>query len=251
MILALLVRVATFGTEKKKCPGLIVPVVLPTVDNEVTEVLTKEEMARLLKVLQAGTYTDKKGVVHVISRDAIDIVYLAISTGMRRGEILGIEWKNVDYQAETILVPHPKERRRKHVHINRIVLDVLKSREGNGSRFVFPARDWKEKDGHITDPKRSLHVIKRAAGLPGDFRPCHSYRHVWATTALTPVEDGGAGIDIYTVSKSLGHRSIETTERYLTLIDKSKKSALDRVAAIFAPKELLPANVVPITKVSS
>ena len=245
MILALLVRIAAFGVERKRCPGLTVQVELPEVDNVVTEVLTKDETARLLKVLQAGSFVDKKGVKHEISQDAIDLVYLLVSTGMRRGEVLGIEWKNVDYQAETILIPNPKEKKSKVVHINPIVLAVLESRKDNGSAFVFPCRDWKEKDGHIVDPKRSLNLIKKLADLPADFRCAHGFRHNWATWALTSVDDGGAGIDIYTVSKSLGHKSIKTTERYLTLIDKSKKNASNRMAAIFAPKEL-PENVVSI-----
>jgi len=247
MILALLVRIAAFGVERKRCPGLTVQVELPEVDNVVTEVLTKDETARLLAILQAGTFVDKKGVKHEISRDAIDIVYFLLTSGMRRGEVLEIEWKNVDTERGFITVPHPKEKKSKTVHINPIIADILESRKNNGSRFVFPARTWEEEDAHIVDPKRSLNLIKKEAKLPADFRCAHGYRHNWATMALTSVEEGGAGIDIYTVSKSLGHASIKTTERYLTLIDQAKKTASNRMAAIFAPKEL-PANVIAINK---
>ena len=243
MILALLVRIAAFGVEEKRCPGLVAKVELPAVDNVVTEFLTKDETARLLAILQAGTFVDKKGVKHEISRDAIDIIYFLLTTGMRRGEVLGIEWKNVG--PEFITVPHPKERKSKTIRINPIIADILESRKDNGSAFVFPARTWEEKDAHIVDPKRSLNLVKRLAKLPTDFRCAHGFRHNWGYWAVMPVEEGGAGADVVTVGATMGHASIKTTERYIKAADAAKKRLAGRMATIFAPKEL-PANVVSI-----
>ena len=48
----------------------------------------------------------------------------------------------------------------------------------------------------------------------------HNARHSFATLALTN------GVDIYTVSKLLGHKSLETTEIYARVIDEKKRQAV-------------------------
>ena len=51
----------------------------------------------------------------------------------------------------------------------------------------------------------------------------HCARHTFATMCLT------YDVDIYTVSKLLGHRDLKTTEIYAKLIDKKKDEAIDRL----------------------
>ncbi len=118
-ILALITRIAGFGVKELKTPPLNAQVTLPEVHNEKTETLTAEETARLMKILLDGFYVDKKGVRHEVSRDAIDIVTIAINTGMRRGEILKTEWKNVNFEKGHIYCPRPKERKPKYIHRTR------------------------------------------------------------------------------------------------------------------------------------
>ena len=54
----------------------------------------------------------------------------------------------------------------------------------------------------------------------------HSGRHTFATMALS------SGVDLYTVSKLLGHREIRTTQIYAKLIDKKKDGAVDNLPII-------------------
>ena len=51
----------------------------------------------------------------------------------------------------------------------------------------------------------------------------HCFRHTYATLQL------GAGTDIYTVSKMLGHRDLKTTQIYAHLLDQSKQDATTRI----------------------
>ena len=54
----------------------------------------------------------------------------------------------------------------------------------------------------------------------------HCARHTHATMMLT------LGVDLYTVSKLLGHTNIQTTQIYAKLVDESKKKAIDLIPNI-------------------
>ncbi|RJW92154.1 hypothetical protein DWZ90_04885 [Bacteroides sp. AF36-11BH] len=54
----------------------------------------------------------------------------------------------------------------------------------------------------------------------------HLARHTHATMMLT------LGVDLYTVSKLLGHTNIQTTQIYAKLVDESKKKAIDLIPNI-------------------
>jgi site-specific recombinase XerD len=49
----------------------------------------------------------------------------------------------------------------------------------------------------------------------------HNARHTFATLSLS------CGVDIYTVSKLLGHKRLETTEIYARVIDERKRQAVE------------------------
>ena len=54
----------------------------------------------------------------------------------------------------------------------------------------------------------------------------HCARHTHATLLLTN------GVDIYTVSKLLGHKEIKTTQVYARIIDEKKKEAVNKIPSI-------------------
>lgn len=54
----------------------------------------------------------------------------------------------------------------------------------------------------------------------------YTARHTHATMMLT------LGVDLYTVSKLLGHTNIQTTQIYAKLVDESKKKAIDLIPNI-------------------
>ena len=54
----------------------------------------------------------------------------------------------------------------------------------------------------------------------------HTARHTFATLALTQ------GVDLYTVSKLLGHKTIQATQIYAKIVDEKKKAAMEMLPMI-------------------
>lgn len=92
----------------------------PKISNEHTRFLSDEERTRLIKVCQES---ESKGLYPV--------VILALSTGMRRGEIFNLKWSDVDLDRRPILLQTTKNGERRFVPLVGIALDLLKSRYAN------------------------------------------------------------------------------------------------------------------------
>lgn len=75
----------------------------------------------------------------------------------------------------------------------------------------------------IPNGLRLIYTCSLLLALPCIF---HVARHTHATMMLT------LGVDLYTVSKLLGHTNIQTTQIYAKLVDESKKKAIDLIPNI-------------------
>ena len=75
----------------------------------------------------------------------------------------------------------------------------------------------------ISNVLRFIFTCPLSLALPITF---HTARHTHATMMLT------LGVDLYTVSKLLGHTNIQTTQIYAKLVDESKKKAIDLIPNI-------------------
>ena len=73
------------------------------------------------------------------------------------------------------------------------------------SLYVFPGRSGNRRK----EIKRPVNRIKKAAGLPKDFRPLHGLRHVFASILAS-----SGKVDMYTLQKLLTHKSPQMTQRY-------------------------------------
>lgn len=144
------------------------------------------------------------------------IIICALDTGMRRGEILSLRWRDVDLECRRINIQamNTKTLKSRSVPITpRLYAELTKlSRRGQETR-VFG----------ITDTvKRSWATAKRIAGIT-DLK-FHDLRHTCATRLVQ------GGLPIAEVSRILGHSSVVTTFRYANVDD----STLDRALAILS-----------------
>jgi integrase len=147
------------------------------------------------------------------------ILELALITGMRRGEILKMKWKDVDIRLGTIRVPeeNSKTKRERFIPIDANLAAELDSIEKKGDHVFFNPETGK----NIVEIKRAFKTALKAAGIEGlhfhDLRHLAAYRLVKVT-------------DVVTASKILGHASIQMTMRYVHPTDADKRAAVEKAA---------------------
>lgn len=158
------------------------------------------------------------------------IIILALNTGMRRGEILNLEWWQIDFSTNRLIVTKTKSGKPRHIPMNQVVRETLiELKETTGTEYVFESR---RNPGHpIQDPKKSFNGALKDAGIE-NFR-FHDLRH----TAGTRLAEAGA--DAFTIKDILGHASIQTSAIYVHATDEGKRraiSALGRYVENFGQK---------------
>ncbi len=180
------------------------------------------------------------------------IVALAVTTGMRRGEILALHWSDIDFQANVLFVRHTvnqyvgygyvendpktKSSRRKIVLPN-IVIEALQAhrfiqeemRLKAGDKWVEHNLIFSSKHGdylHSTTLGYRFHKLLDAAGLPS--MRFHDLRHSAATILLT------MGIHPKVVQELLGHSSIAMTiDIYSHVLPSMQQGAMEKINDAF------------------
>ncbi len=150
------------------------------------------------------------------------IVGLAVTTGMRRSELLGLRWLDVDLMHARILLPQTKNGEGRIVYLNKSALAALRavptSSETRTTDLVFKG---------ITPEQVSVAFARlcRTLGI-ADFR-FHDLRH----TAASWLRMKGA--DIHTVAQLLGHKDLRMAARYQHLSPAFLADAVARLDIAF------------------
>ena len=140
-------------------------------------------------------------------------VLLSINTGLRRGELLKLRWKSIDFARRLLTVegPDSKTRQTRHVPLNDEAMRVLeywREQSGDGPRVFEVSTGFKTAWGHI---------LKRA-NIVG-FR-WHDLRHHFASRLVQH------GVPLNTVRDLLGHSSIAMSLRYAHLAPDQRREAV-------------------------
>ena len=168
-----------------------------------------DELPRLFAELAAGLYRT--------------VCLVALKTGMRQGELLGLCWGDLDLQEAVIRVRRsytsgtlgtPKNHERRDVDLTSEVVELLGSWWGEcggpaEETLVFPGAT---KSGYVSSSSLlgELYGAMERAGVPrvgptGEKRTFHSFRHTYAKRALE------TGAQITWLSRHLGHSSLAVT----------------------------------------
>ncbi|MBM4354672.1 MAG: hypothetical protein FJ109_12940 [Deltaproteobacteria bacterium] len=145
------------------------------------------------------------------------IVIVALHTGMRRGEILGLTWEDVDFQQRTIRVADSKNGEARRVPMTDTVRDVLQQHQQHRSGdcpWVFPNDEGERR----ADVNKAWQTARKRAKL-ADFR-FHDLRHTAASYLAM------AGVDLRAIQEILGHKTFAMTLRYSHLSPEHKAKAV-------------------------
>jgi len=136
----------------------------------------------------------------------------ALETGLRKSDLLNLEWRQVDLEAGFIRLTMKKTKKWAVVPISQLCREALEEcrRRSVVSRYVF-VNDEGQRVPDIA-LRRSFLRAKRIAQITRRFR-FHDCRHSAASTL------GSMGVSMQVIQKILGHTSIKMTERYVRVND--------------------------------
>lgn len=147
------------------------------------------------------------------------IIVIAVHTGMRLGNILGLTWQEVDLTRGVITLEHTKNGERLGLPMNGTVKNLLvqlnKIRHIK-SPYVFPTST-----GTKFDNSKIGKWFRDACKKTGiqDFR-FHDLRHTFASWLVQ------ADVNLYNVQKLLGHKDFKMTQRYAHLAPDNLKNSV-------------------------
>jgi integrase len=157
-----------------------------------------------------------------------DFIRLALNTGCRKNELLGLEWSRVNLQDNLIYLEthHTKTRQRRAIPLNREARSALINR----ARFraeQCPDSNWvfcDQNGQRIANVRRSFETACRRINLE-DFT-IHDLRHTCAAWLVS------AGVALAEIRDLLGHASITMTERYAHLAPENIRAAVEMLDSV-------------------
>lgn len=168
----------------------------------------------LLRFLDAASWRDRA------------LLETAYATGMRLSEVTKLLISDIDSERMVIRIEQGKGQKDRHLMLSPSLLETLRAyyRAEKPKMYLFPGQGGKRSLSHSA-AQDSFHKARVKAGIdkPVSF---HTLRHCFATHLL---EDGA---DIRKIQVLLGHRSLQTTQRYIHLAKNylsQTRSPLDRL----------------------
>ena len=194
-----------------------------------------QEMKTLTTVQLASFFREAR------DSGVFELYYLELATGLRRGELLGLKWEDIDLDrgdlrvrrqisrinGEVVEAPLKTKNAYRTLPLAEDTVSVLKEqrRKVGNSPWVFPSPN-----GGPISPDSVLHMLHRVlkrAGLP-KVR-FHDLRHTFATLALQN------GVDVKTVSGMLGHFSAGfTLDTYAHITSAAQRQAAQTMGSVLS-----------------
>ena len=168
--------------------------------------LLHDEIPRFFRAL----YEDENEIVR-------NYILLSLMTGARKSNMLAMRWDEIDFERQIWRIPETKNGFSQDVPLIEQALQLLlRIRETSNSEWVFPSPVLK--DQHLQDPKKAWKRILKRAQIE-DLRLHDIRRTLGSYQALM-------GTSLHIIGKTLGHRSLGTTQIYARLADKPIRDSM-------------------------
>lgn len=150
-------------------------------------------------------------------------IMIGLETAMRRSEILAIRLEHIDLNRKLIYIPQAKAGAREQPitsYLSKFLQSTTESK-GQDQVWLFPAS--KSLTGHVVNIEKPFRRVVVAAGLD----PRQVVRHTLRHTAITHLVQ--AGVDLPTVKRISGHRTLQMVERYSHQNGAHIQAAMDKL----------------------
>ncbi|WP_303796797.1 tyrosine-type recombinase/integrase [Ruminococcus flavefaciens] len=214
-------------------------VTVPKGEKKEKDIYTLEEVAQLFQLLETAPLKYRV------------FFTLAIYSGFRRGEILGLEWKDIDWEHNVISVRRTSnytaskgiytdttktKKSQRSLKFPQSVMDLLREYKAEqdeeriklGTKWVDHDRLFVKWNGEPMNNNTPYFCLKEFCEA-NNFRFCdiHSLRHFYASALINE------GVDAATVSGALGHSTITTTTSiYCHVFNQAQARAGDAIASV-------------------
>lgn len=223
-------------------PAKVERLTLPKAQAPKIEIFTKQEAAQMLEALENEDLQFQT------------LIQLAIFTGARRGELCALKFSDIDFEQQKITIERaaykikgqplatkpPKDYETRTVTINDSCIELLKLLKAEkietaqrlGSQWIEGNWIFTQWNGEMMNPMTPTKQFSKFLAKNGlKHRKFHSLRHTSATLLLY------AGVNIKQVQGRLGHGDIETTNKYLHLIEEADVEAANKLDIMLLPKK--------------
>ena len=208
--------------------SVYMPIIPKVVDDYVPYIFSDEELSKIFaaaddfNVTRAQTNPNMQIEFPMILR-------LLYGCGLRIGETLALQMKNIDLDGGIVTILHAKNDKQRLVPMSLTLTDILRNYclamgiIGTPDAFLFPGAD-PTKPASIRSIRNKFDIIAKNLGIMLKERnwhergPCmHCFRHVFVFKSFAEAQRHGHSIDssIPFLSVYLGHDSLNETEKYL------------------------------------
>lgn len=146
-----------------------------------------------------------------------DFFYILLLTGQRKTNVLTMKWKDINLKEGYWRIPETKNGEPLVVPLVQDAIEILKERKIESKNLIWVFESETSESGHIIDPKKAWARIRKRSGI--EDLNMHDLRRTMGSYQTIQ------GSSSFIVAKSLGHKSIKSTEIYARLnIDPVRQS---------------------------
>ena len=174
--------------------------------------LSRDDASRLLSLIRERDTT------------VADMAEFSLLTGCRQGELFAMKWQQVSLETASVLLLDTKNKTDRNLYLTQRAIEIIRNQPpGLPQDFVF-----RDKGKAWTHCPYAFTLALHDSGLNNGVTDSrlkivwHSLRHTSASWLAI------AGVDLFKISKILGHKSTVMTQRYSHLSEQSIRDAMEQ-----------------------